>query len=93
MFLFWVVSCLIDNLSIVDVAYCFSQLLIGILLFFYYDVYNFKQAWVLALLAVQTLRLGLYLLFSRILKKKRDQRYEAMMERRNSKFLFGFIQF
>jgi len=71
-FIFWIVSVLIDNVGLVDVIYCFNQWFIGLLLFIYYQSYNFKQILSFITLSLWFGRLGGYLLFTRVFKKKKD---------------------
>ena len=92
---FWLISVAIKNLGTVDFVYCFNHWLIGILLFAISEQNGFyvKPLILFIALTIWFCRLGGYILFGRILKQKKDARYEKMMEETKNKLVFSFVQF
>lgn len=81
MFIFYLIFLLTDNPTIVDFGYCSAHLAVGINLFIFYSDFDsstskIAKLIILGLLTLWYLRLGGFILFTRVLKGHKDGRYE-----------------
>lgn len=94
MLILWVIYLIIKNACLVDVGWTVNHFIVGTGLFaLYADTGSYKMYIFYTLLACWALRLGGYLLFTRVLKSHKDPRYEGMIENQKLKAIFFFFNY
>jgi len=94
MCIFYVIYLFIKNPGLVDVAWEFTHLLVGSIMFGWYSWgYYLRPIVFYVLLFLWFLRLGGYIFVTRIVPGEKDPRYEKLAEDSKSPLLYFFIQY